>query len=77
MIEVKYKCRCMKDEAGVFVVPRDPNRDVVQWIDGPVMAAITYDHTTRSPFCRAEKLDYLKLPLDEQGLAIGAKPEIH
>lgn len=74
MIEIKYKCRCMKAEAAVFVVPRDPARNVVEWIEGPVMSAVGYDHTTRSPFCRAEKLDYLKLPVNEQSQAIGAKP---
>jgi len=74
MIEVKYRCGCMAAEAALLVIPRDPKRDVAEWIDGPLMAAVSYDHKTRSPFCRAVALEYLKIPADDPTGAIGVKP---
>lgn len=73
MIEIRYKCFCMALEVGVHVIPRDPKRDVVEWMQQIVEPTLSYDHTTRSPHCRRTSMEYAKIPVDPASDAIGAK----
>lgn len=76
MIEIKYKCQCMKEEVALQVIPRDVNRDIVEWMREIVQPAIGYDHKTRSPKCHRAKMEYAKIPMDEQSGSVGAKPKL-
>jgi hypothetical protein len=73
MIEVRYKCACMPLEAGIGVVQRDPNRDVIEWMEAIVRPAIMYDHRRHSPRCMREKMEYAKIPMDPATDLVGGK----
>lgn len=70
---VIYRCGCMTADVELYIIARDPRRDVGEWIGGPVIASITYDHRSRSPLCQAAALEYLKIPTDED-VPLGANP---
>lgn len=72
MIEIKYKCQCMATEVALQLIPRDPARDIVEWMETIVQPAIGYDHRTRSPRCHRTKMEYAKIPLDLATNAAGA-----
>ena len=65
MIEFRYKCQCMHEEAIVMVKERTADQDVIEWIDFVVRPALGKDHDHRSPLCRAAKVEYLKIPFDD------------
>lgn len=70
MLAVHYKCSCMKEEA-IFDMPaRHDDEDVVAFMQR-VQKWCGEDHQLRSPFCMAEKMEYLKLPLQD-GKPMGA-----
>lgn len=71
MIEISYKCKCMSAEAKVSVIPRDPKRDVVEWMQTIVQPTLGYDHKTRSPGCTRPAMEYAKIPIDKD-LPVGA-----
>lgn len=61
----------MQDEVSLDVDARRPGQEINEWLDGVVIPAFTADHKKRSPLCQATKLDYLKLPVPEDGCRIG------
>lgn len=70
-IEVRYKCKCMKEEA-VFQVPeRHSTDDLIEWMEGPVRLALWRDHHKRSPLCVSPATDYIKIPLDGEFVGQG------
>lgn len=73
MIEIRYKCTCMPAEVGVSVIPRDPRRDVVEWLKQIVEPTLSYDHATRSPHCRRRSMEYAKVPIDPATDQVGAR----
>ena len=73
-LDIPYKCACMAEEAIVKVPVRREDEDVVDWMSHICTAAIAIDHRFRSPDCRAEKIDYIKIPMSENTPYIGAKP---
>lgn len=63
-IEVIYSCfACSVIEQKVMVPARGPEDDVVHWVKNILGHAIDLDHSTRSPHCRAETMDHVKIPI--------------
>jgi hypothetical protein len=73
MIEVRYKCACMLAEAVIGVVQRDPQRDVIEWMETIVQPAISYHHRSHSPRCMRQAMEYLEIPMDPASEHVGAK----
>lgn len=73
MIEVRYKCKCMGLETSLQLIERDAKREAAEWMEMIVTPAISYDHRTRSPYCRRPAMEYVKIPMDDATGAIGAK----
>lgn len=63
-IIVRYKCTCMIQEASVSVAARRKDEDIEKWMSH-LQAALTVDHRDRFPFCTSEKLEYAKIPFEE------------
>ncbi len=75
MYIIPYKCRCMAEEAQVFVRDRGKDQDVVDWVERTVGKALAADHRSRSPLCRADKTDYIKIPLHRDDEEVGRRRE--
>lgn len=74
MIEVMYSCnKCGIKRRSVFVIPRSPREDVVQFVDRAALQ-VKADHDTQSPSCEIDHLDELMIPV-EDGKPIGAEPK--
>lgn len=69
-MDVIYKCRCMVKEITIAVPDRRPNTDIEPWLN-MVTFCIGMDHKALSPRCFAEKMDYMKIPMDEGTEQIG------
>lgn len=76
MIEIIYKCRCMKAEETVQVREREEGEEIVDWVRDIVGAAIDEAHRARSPFCMATHMEYAKIPAPENAPFIGGKPRL-
>jgi hypothetical protein len=63
MIDARYKCACMTQEALVLIAERRPNEDISDYM-GYVSMALSTDHRRRSPLCLAVTMEYVKLPAD-------------
>lgn len=63
-MNVIYKCRCMAEEATVAVPDRRDDENVVDWVQQIVGSALLLDHRTRSPDCRSNVTEYVKIPVD-------------
>lgn len=68
-----YKCTCMKEEISFEMPARRFNEDVTDFLER-VRKWLGDDHSQRSPFCRSEKVEYLKMAVPE-GRPIGSSPE--
>jgi hypothetical protein len=68
---VLYKCSCHASEREVCVPDRVPDTDILEWME-IVQGCIGYDHKARSPHCRASKVEYAKIPIEEDQ-SIGVK----
>jgi hypothetical protein len=66
-----WKCRCMPEEAALEVRARAPGEDIAAWMEGVVLPSVTRAHTAWSPLCGATAVEYLKLPIPEDGRGIG------
>lgn len=75
-IEIKYRCCCMVDEVPVMVPERADDQDVVDWVQQNVGYATFLDHRRRSPKCRSEKTDYVKIPAPENAPMLGQAPKL-
>lgn len=63
-IEVLYSCGgCGVKDAAVKVRTRRADENVVEWIEGPVAHAISFNHSLRSPACRATHITETKIPM--------------
>jgi hypothetical protein len=76
MITFYYKCRCMAEEVALEVRNRRHGEDVGEWMHHVVQLAMTTDHMTRSPRCRAATVEYAKLPMAENTPYIGGEPKL-
>lgn len=69
-MKVKYKCSCMRVEAEIDVPDRLPVAPIEPWMENTIHN-IAYDHSQRSPHCRARKMDYVMIPLPDGSPQIG------
>lgn len=75
-MNVIYKCVCQNSEQTVTVPDRLPNVDINFWISNIVGNCLAYDHSAKSPNCKAEAMEYLKIPVEEN-VQIGGKKVIN
>jgi len=73
--DIRYKCSCMQDEVTFSVTARRKHQDIKDWMENYVTPQLTKDHAKRSPLCRSTTVEYLKLPVPEDGRAIGEPKE--
>lgn len=76
MIRIIYKCRCTPKEVELDVPERPRGSDLMLWMT-VVQAHIGMDHGVRSPHCMAEKMEYVKIPVDEHAEGVGEKPQLN
>jgi hypothetical protein len=76
VVEFLYKCSCMPRERAFYVRERLPNESIIDFMDKAVRPALSIDHRSRSPLCAATRLEYLKMPVDENK-PIGAAKTAH
>lgn len=68
-IEVKYSCPlCGTKDRDVTVIARDPNVDVVQWMNTVCIIALGDDHHKHSPRCLPQRLHDIKVPIGAYNL---------
>lgn len=64
LIEVQYKCACMLKDATFHMVERGVAEDIDDFMLR-ARQAMSDDHMQRSPFCNADRVEYIKLPIVE------------
>lgn len=63
-IDVLYSCGdCGVVDQVVHVEERPEGLDVCAWLNGSLALAISCDHRERSPYCCAEKMSAVKIPM--------------
>lgn len=71
-IEVLHKCKCLKEEVKVTVpARRGPAHDVSDWISTIVAGKISEDHEKRSPKCRRNIMEHVKIPVAPENDYLG------
>jgi hypothetical protein len=75
-MNVIYKCRCFEREREVVVPNRVPDTPIEAWM-GVVTECLSYDHTMRSPLCRATEMEYVKIPVSPGVEGLGEKPVVN
>jgi hypothetical protein len=75
MTRITYKCRCMIEEVSIDIPSRGRSVELPDWIERVVKPELGRDHATRSPLCAATAVEYLKLPIPEDGRRIGDSRE--
>jgi hypothetical protein len=61
-IDIRYKCRCLDVEVSFQMRERQPDEEIVVYMEH-VQRAIGVDHTNRSPQCTAAAMEYAKVPV--------------
>lgn len=67
MIEVQYKCQCLDEERSVWIKNRHKNESAESVIDRAARA-VSDDHSSVRPYCRAPHVEYCKIPVSASGL---------
>lgn len=62
-IRCLYSCHQCGLHEQVVEVPARGKEGVVAWMRDTCIQIIALDHAVRSPWCRADQLDYLKIPI--------------
>ena len=73
-MNVLYRCRCMAEDASVWVPDRKDGQDVVDWVEQTVGRALAADHRARSPLCASEKVEHVSIPLPPGTEHLGQRP---
>lgn len=73
MTTILYKCACMKEETALEMPARHFNEDMPAFM-ARVTKWLGEDHSLRSPFCRSDKTEYVKIEVPE-GRPIGSSPQ--
>lgn len=76
-MKIKYKCRCMDNEREIAVRSRQHDEDLLLWMGVVVQTTISGDHAVASPYCLCEKMQYVKIPTDENASGIGMEVVKH
>lgn len=69
-MKILYKCSCCA-ERELVVTDRVKDTDIQIWMESIVSPCLAYDHSMRSPLCRAGKTEYIKIPFGEDGSQVG------
>lgn len=69
-LTVKYKCACMQDEGSLTMKARRHGEDIDDFM-GRLQRELGRDHAARNPLCRADKVEFVKVPLDEESGQVG------
>jgi len=72
MVELKYKCKCKKEEQSLFVLDREPNEGIEHYMNTIIRPALALHHQNLSPTCRQKELEYLKLYIAPDGTIGGS-----
>jgi hypothetical protein len=71
-IRCLYSCDlCGLNDVAVDVPVRAAAEGVVEWIEGVCLPAVSGDHRARSPACRTERLQRLKIPVEGRSVIGG------
>lgn len=71
-IGVRYSCAlCGLADVEVAVRIREPEEDVIHWMEGAVIPALGRDHFNRSPECRPLTLTSVKIPVPPGTAMVG------
>lgn len=76
MITCKYKCKCLDADVSVEVPERNPRQDVVEWVEQTMGVVIAKDHASRSPWCKSDTMEYVKIPAPDNAPYIGGAPKM-
>lgn len=77
MMEILYSCHpCRIRNAKVLVRDREPNEDVIQWMEKQVIVEIGKHHHNNCPWCRATHMSEVKIPMSP-GAKIGESETRH
>ncbi len=64
LLNILYKCVCMKEEVSIAVpARRGPSHEVTDWVETVVAGRVSEDHHKRSPKCRSKTMEYVKIPM--------------
>lgn len=72
-MKIMYKCHCLPEEVEIDVPNRVQGCDVIDWMD-TVTYCVSSDHRARNALCMTEKMEYVKIPLDNAAQGIGVPP---
>jgi hypothetical protein len=63
-IQIEYSCKhCGIKDRKIDVRMRNQNREnVIEWMQGPVVQTVSFDHRQQSPLCKATHIDEVKIP---------------
>lgn len=75
-MKIMYKCRCLLLEREVEVPERPRDGDLIVWVQYVVGGCVLMDHSTVSPYCKQQEMEYVKIPVDENAEGIGQKPHL-
>jgi hypothetical protein len=70
-IEIVYKCHCMSVERSLHIKARYKDEEILDFMER-VRSSIGLDHHSRSPICAATKMEYAKVPIEDNEIG-GAK----
>lgn len=62
-MDIIYKCSCMKHERTIQVPARLETTPILIWIENLVLNCVAFDHCELSPNCKAEAMEYMKVPV--------------
>jgi hypothetical protein len=69
-VYIPFKCECMQDEGMLALPERGDGEDILVFMNR-IRAVLSEEHTRRSPQCHSPKVEYIKIPMDEQKDVIG------
>ncbi|OGA15873.1 MAG: hypothetical protein A3I63_01945 [Betaproteobacteria bacterium RIFCSPLOWO2_02_FULL_66_14] len=71
-IGIRYSCAlCGLEDVEVAVRLREPEEDVIQWMEKAVTPALGRDHFNRSPRCQPSTLTQVKIPVPPGTTMVG------
>lgn len=72
-MKVFYKCGCMAAEAEIDVPARRPLAPLGDWMNC-MSFCVSADHTALSPHCKSRTMEYVKVPVEGDGLGVKGEP---
>lgn len=72
MVEIRYKCKCTKEEQTLFILERSEGENIEHYM-AYMQGQIGAHHFSLNPKCRQTKMKYAKLHIGANG-SIGSAP---